>query len=237
MIVRISQQTLTTISRWLPQKIYQNGGSSTPTCLKIHLHYMQDLMAQLHERQRLRSSSRKAPLLPFTLSLTLPMDLVALVECTGDYINHPSEALILFDILCINSDSSTAASTQQLHSAMISRSLITFEVFAGVVHLSRIFRLHAHMLQVYHNGEPWELFSLTPRRLRTGDHVEVVFATPTSEDYRQNLVQWLRDEGVEPDQHLLATQSQTTPQKFDSARWLYLTNFADLAGPSYNKRS
>lgn len=144
------------------------------------------------------------------------LDLVALVECVGDRMNHGREAMVLLDLLCLQHESPESPPAQLQHSVMIPQSSITVAEFAESIRLSRIFRLHRSHLHIFHNGEPWDLDGTQTYRLVNGDYLEVVFDAPTCESFRVDLVDWLRDEGVDPEPHLLtpipnATISPTLP--------------------------
>lgn len=142
-------------------------------------------------------------------------DFVILIECVGDRINYNTEAMILLDVLCTGSDEA-----QLLHSISIIRNQMAFQDFLSMLRLSRVHRLHPHVVSITVNGQRWDENSLVPLRFAHGDHITLYFAMPTREDYRRDLVDWLRDEGVTPDDHLLqpivnSTISPTLPFTVD----------------------
>eukprot|EP00438_Fugacium_kawagutii_P021709 Skav204029 [mRNA] locus=scaffold1162:12735:20907:+ [translate_table: standard] len=143
---------------------------------------------------------------------------IALLECQQDHVGHGSEVLILFDVLCQDRAAGVIEGGPMdlgphlFHSAHISRTWTSFAAVAHIFRLTHMLQTYPNSVTVVHNGHVWSPDDLALRRLRNGDHLEVVFEDNHDPAFRGDLITWLRIEGLNPWPALEAEASQMVIQ-------------------------
>lgn len=107
----------------------------------------------------------------------------ALVQCVNDYINDPTEAMVMLEAECLNQYFPPPPDEIGIfHTLLITRNRHSFASLAAILHLTRYVELFAPYVTVFHNGAAWSPTDGNLRRLQHGDHLRVEFAPPSQED-------------------------------------------------------
>eukprot|EP00438_Fugacium_kawagutii_P017064 Skav215212 [mRNA] locus=scaffold1252:48299:57606:- [translate_table: standard] len=134
----------------------------------------------------------------------LNLDHVALVICVDDHLNSHTEAAVLFDAFFVTPGRPNPDPDPQLfHSFHLSRRRITRTQFLSTLKLTRIARVYPDHFQLRHNGLLWTRDDETEHTIQTGDHIEATFLPPVTPEHRDDLVDWVFDEGLTPWDDLL----------------------------------
>eukprot|EP00438_Fugacium_kawagutii_P003318 Skav229332 [mRNA] locus=scaffold2917:96062:105952:- [translate_table: standard] len=135
-------------------------------------------------------------------------DNIALVEFATDHVDPTDEALLLLDVLIQPPPTLSPGRANQniFHSVMITRRHSSITFLLSHLRLTSLLRSFADHIRIMHNGVAWSNEDRALRLLRNGDHVQVVFLGPRQEEMRLALLDWLRDEGVSPPDHMLTNE-------------------------------
>eukprot|EP00438_Fugacium_kawagutii_P002699 Skav218908 [mRNA] locus=scaffold328:451778:460747:- [translate_table: standard] len=135
---------------------------------------------------------------PVTHLMERSQEHIILIRCRGDRIHNTEEAMILFDVVCMDRTmgSSAGEGHHLFHSLHISRKSVTYDAFISTMRLTAMSRRHHDKLSIFVNGDLWTAADAAPRLLHHGDHVEAIFEEHDSDPYRLDLIDWLLGQGL-----------------------------------------
>eukprot|EP00438_Fugacium_kawagutii_P034014 Skav211229 [mRNA] locus=scaffold934:347778:351692:- [translate_table: standard] len=123
---------------------------------------------------------------------------IALLHCRSDYISVENEVLLLFEIVCRDTEREAGEVGQPhlFHSPHIARRRHSFSTFTHTMRLAAFFQRFSAFLRLTHNGQLWRPDDPSFHSMNNGDHVEIRFADEPHPEYRQALREWIRAEGL-----------------------------------------
>eukprot|EP00438_Fugacium_kawagutii_P022848 Skav230323 [mRNA] locus=scaffold430:518354:528265:+ [translate_table: standard] len=190
-----------------------------PTIAQVQqvLSFPDNAISSLHLVHSLRDSSH---------------DFVVLVECVADHVDHASEAITLLDVVCRDTELPHRARSEDPHvfsSQFITRAMHSFDTIAGVLRLQPFMLHFPDLFKIVHNNREWHPGDPHLRRIRDGDHIEVMFQDSIQESFRRQLVSWLRSQGLNAWPELLQALAPVDPTVSFVAETPEMDQFCDEA--------
>eukprot|EP00438_Fugacium_kawagutii_P029818 Skav204194 [mRNA] locus=scaffold3772:102509:114151:- [translate_table: standard] len=138
-------------------------------------------------------------------------DWVAIAEMRNDYVDEVTEAIILFDTLFRDpSFADSRAHPYLFHSVAVLRNLLTYQTVISLFRLDALDVRHRNQFALYLNGHRWHAYDVTPRRLRHGDHLELIVEPCQHAPHREVVLNWILSQALEPWPELLSAGNAST---------------------------